>query len=673
MTALARKLAPQPEASPLKANPAEMANAIRFLAMDAIEKAKSGHPGMPMGMADVATVLFTKFLKIDPSRPDWADRDRFVLSAGHGSMLQYALHHLMGYADMPISELQRFRQLGAKTAGHPEYGHALGIETTTGPLGQGIATAVGLALGERMMRARYGSALQDHFTYVIAGDGCLMEGLSQEAIDLAGHLRLRRLIVLWDDNAISIDGKTSLSTSTDQLARFRASGWRVKRIDGHNPKAIEAAIANAKRANRPSLIACKTVIGKGAPTKQGSEATHGAPLGENEIAAARQLAGWSAAPFEIPGHILDAWREAGQRHVSTRKAWEERLKKSRKGTALKRALAGELPARFRVDFAAYKRKLTETRPKVATRKASEMALEVINSGLTNTIGGSADLTHSNLTITKGMRDITPRNFSGRYIRYGIREHGMAATMNGLALHGGFIPYGGTFLVFSDYARGAMRLSALMEQRVIYVLTHDSIGLGEDGPTHQPVEHVAMLRATPNLLTFRPCDAVETAEAWEIALNSPKTPSALCLSRQNLPTLREDVSENRSAKGAYILRPVTGRRDVTLLATGSEVELAMQAADQLAKAGLATCVVSMPCWELFEKQPESYRREVLGSAPRIGIEALCRLGWDRWIGENGAFIGMDGFGASAPAGDLYRHFGITVEAIIAKARHLITKA
>ncbi|MFN8832047.1 MAG: transketolase [Labrys sp. (in: a-proteobacteria)] len=646
-----------------------MANAIRALAMDAVEKAKSGHPGMPMGMADVATVLFTKVLKIDPSRPDWADRDRFVLSAGHGSMLLYALHHLVGYADMPMSELQRFRQMGARTAGHPEHGHAAGIETTTGPLGQGISTAVGMALGEAMMRARFGAALVDHHTYVIAGDGCLMEGISHEAIDLAGHLRLRKLIVLWDDNAISIDGSTSLSTSTDQLARFKASGWRVQRIDGHDPVAIEAALTAARAATRPTLIACRTIIGRGAPTTQGTEATHGAPLGESEIAGARKALGWTAAPFEIPAPILDAWREAGSRHVATRQAWEARLATSRKRRRFESALAGEIPPRFTRAFAAYKKDLVTSRPKVATRKASEMALAVINETIPTMVGGSADLTHSNLTITKGQTSVTATSFAGSYVRYGIREHGMAAAMNGLALHGGFIPYGGTFLVFADYARGAMRLSALMGQRVIYVMTHDSIGLGEDGPTHQPIEHLAMLRATPNLTVFRPCDAVETAEAWEIALSSRTSPSVLCLSRQNLPTVRTDTRKNLTALGGYVLREPAGKRDLTLLATGSEVEIALVAADRLTTAGKRVAVVSMPSWNLFEAQSDAYRQSVLGSAPRIAIEAAARLGWDRWIGERGAFIGMTGFGASAPAADLYRHFGITAEAIIATAETL----
>jgi transketolase len=647
-----------------------MANAIRALTMDSIEKSKSGHPGMPMGMADVATVLFSCFLKIDPSCPNWPDRDRFVLSAGHGSMLQYALHHLVGYADMPTSEIERFRQLGAKTAGHPEYGHALGVETTTGPLGQGLATAVGMAIAERMMEARFGSTLVDHFTYVIAGDGCLMEGISQEAIDLAGHLGLNRLVVLWDDNHISIDGATSLSTSTDQLQRFGASNWNVQRVDGHDHDAIAAALAAAKESAKPSLIACRTIIGKGAPNKQGSEATHGAPLGEAEVAAARKVLGWSAPPFAIPAPILDAWRVAGARSHQTRLAWEARLAQSQQAAPFLDAIEGRIPDAFTPAFATYKRELVATKPKVATRKASEMALGIINAQIPQMVGGSADLTHSNLTITKGMKDIVALDYCGNYLRYGIREHAMAAAMNGIALHSGFISYGGTFLVFSDYARGAMRLSALMGVRVIYVMTHDSIGLGEDGLTHQPVEHLAILRATPNLQVFRPCDAVETAEAWEIALNSVGVPSVLCLSRQNLATVRTSSDTNPSETGAYVLRETNGERDLTLLATGSEIEIALAAAAQLEAQGHHVAVVSMPCWELFERQSLAYRSAVLGSAPRIAIEAAARLGWDRWIGERGVFIGMDSFGASAPAPDLYRHFGITAEAVVDAAKSLL---
>ncbi|MHA6645020.1 transketolase [Mesorhizobium sp. A623] len=649
----------------------EMANAIRALAMDAVQKANSGHPGMPMGMADVATVLFGRFIKLDPVRPDWPDRDRFVLSAGHGSMLQYALHHLIGYADMPAEQLQKFRQLGSRTAGHPEHGHALGIETTTGPLGQGIATAVGMALAERMANARYGDGLVDHFTYVIAGDGCLQEGISHEAIDLAGHLQLARLIVLWDDNRISIDGPTSLSTSMDQQARFTAAGWHVQSVDGYDPEAVAHAIEAARMAQQPSLIACRTVIGKGAPTLQGSEKTHGAPLGDAEIAATRAALGWTHAPFEVPQDIRAAWAQVAARGKALRLAWQERLAASAERDAFLGAVAGELPATVTAALRAFRREHFDQATKVATRKASEMALGVINNATDLTIGGSADLTGSNLTLTKGMSTVSPGDYAGRYIHYGIREHGMAAAMNGLALHGGFVPYGGTFLCFADYARGAMRLSALMGQRVIYVMTHDSIGLGEDGPTHQPVEHLAMLRATPNLNLFRPADIIETAECWELALKSTNRPSVLVLSRQNLPMLRQaHEDELPSGRGAYVLREPEGARQVTLIATGSEVEIAVAAADRLAEDGIAAAIVSMPCWELFEEQSPAYRGQVLGSAPRIAIEAAARLGWDRWIGDNGVFIGMTGFGASAPAPDLYRHFNITPQAVVEAARKLI---
>lgn len=652
----------------------DMANAIRALAMDAVQKANSGHPGMPMGMADVATVLFNRFIKLDPSRPAWPDRDRFVLSAGHGSMLQYALHYLLGYDDMPIEQLQRFRQLGSRTAGHPEFGHAKGIETTTGPLGQGLSTAVGMALAERMMAARYGADLVDHFTYVIAGDGCLQEGISHEAIDLAGHLKLNRLILLWDDNSISIDGPTSLSTSTDQLARFAAARWDVVRVYGHDIEAVADAIEKARHSDKPSLIACRTVIGKGAPNLGGSEKTHGAPLGEAEIAATRENIGWPYAPFEVPQDILAAWRDIAERGKAARLAWEERLAASPRRQTFEAAIAGRLPDSVFDALAAFRKGHVEAATKVATRKASEMALGVINDATDLTVGGSADLTHSNLTITKGMDRILPGDYAGDYVHYGIREHGMAAAMNGIALHGGFIPYGGTFLCFADYARGAMRLSALMGQRVIYVMTHDSIGLGEDGPTHQPIEHLAMLRATPNLNVFRPADIIETAECWELALKAVDRPSVLVLSRQNLPMLRlAYTDENRSARGAYLLRDPEGRRDVTLLATGSEVEIAVTAAEKLrAEHGIAAAVVSMPCWELFEEQDADYRAKVLGSAPRVAVEAAARLGWDRWIGDAGTFIGMTGFGASAPALDLYRHFGITLEAVANAALQLTRK-
>ena len=641
-----------------------MANAIRALAMDSVEKAKSGHPGMPMGMADVATVLFARFMKIDPSNPSWPDRDRFVLSAGHGSMLQYALHYLLGYSDMGIEQLKNFRQLGSPTAGHPEYGHALGIETTTGPLGQGISTAVGMAIAEKLMAQRYGADLVDHHTYVIAGDGCLMEGISHEAIDLAGHLKLGKLIVLWDDNEISIDGPTNLATSTDQKKRFEAAGWHVLAVDGHDPAAIEKALAAAKAETvKPTMIACRTVIGFGAPKRAGTAKAHGEPLGAEELAGARAALGWSYEPFVVPDDVLSNWRQIASRGAEVQSAWAKRLAASPKAAVFSAQAKSELSGDVTAKLIAYKKELSETAPKVATRKSSEMVLGVINAATDLTLGGSADLTHSNYTITKGLGSVTPDDFSGRYIHYGVREHGMAAAMNGIALHGGFIPYGGTFMCFTDYARGAMRLSALMNQRVVYVMTHDSIGLGEDGPTHQPVEHLALLRATPNTLTFRPADAVETAECWQKALETMDSPSVLVLSRQGLPTLRTShTDENLSAKGAYVLKEADGKRDVTLLATGSEVEIAMTAANLLAEDGVKAAVVSMPCWELFEAQDESYRSSVLGTAPRVAVEAAARLGWDRWIGEKGAFIGMTGFGASAPAPKLYEHFGITPQAV-----------
>ncbi|KGF69708.1 transketolase [Hoeflea sp. BAL378] len=653
----------------------DMANVIRFLAMDAVQAANSGHPGMPMGMADVATVLFKRFIHIDPSMPAWPDRDRFVLSAGHGSMLIYAIHHLLGYSDLTIDQLRNFRQLGSKTPGHPEYGHTLGVETTTGPLGQGITTAVGMALAEEMMAARFGRKLVDHYTYVISGDGCLQEGISHEAIDLAGHLKLRKLIVLWDDNEISIDGATSLSTSMNQPMRFRAAGWDVQSVDGHDPEAIAAAIAKARKSTRPSLIACRTVIGKGAPTMQGSHKTHGAPLGKDEIARARTELDWPHEPFTIPAAIKSAWEAVAARGGAARVEWQERHAAARNAAAFDRMVAGEVPDTVFRKLAAFRKTHREQATKVATRQASQMALEVINAATTLTIGGSADLTGSNLTQTSQTPSIAPKRFKGRYVHYGIREHAMAAVMNGLSLHGGFIPYGGTFLVFSDYARGGMRLSALMEQGVVYVLTHDSIGLGEDGPTHQPVEHLAMLRATPNLNVYRPADIIETAECWELALRDRSTPSVLALSRQGLPMLRENGSaDNLSARGAYVLHAPKGGRDVTLLATGSEVEIARKAAGLLLEQhGLRAVVVSMPCWEKFAAQDEAYRTQVLGTAPRIAVEAAARMGWDRWIGETGAFVGMEGFGASAPAPELYEHFDITADRVAGLAVTLAGRA
>ncbi|MBL3575378.1 transketolase [Rhodovulum sulfidophilum] len=648
-----------------------MATAIRVLTMDAVQAANSGHPGMPMGMADVAAVLFNRFMQIDPSCPKWADRDRFVLSAGHGSMLVYSINHMLGYADMDMDQIRSFRQWGARTAGHPEYGHAEGIETTTGPLGQGITTAVGMALAERMHNARFGDDLVDHYTYVIAGDGCLMEGISHEAIDMAGHWQLGRMIVLWDDNKITIDGSTELSTSVDQKARFAAAGWHVAEVDGHDREAVAAAIEDARKDPRPSLIDCKTVIGQGAPNKAGSHKVHGAPLGADEIAATRAALGWTHEAFTLPKEVYTAWHAVAARGREAREGWEARLLCAEHGGAFEKSLAGPDKAAMAEAITAYKQQLSADAPKVATRKASEMALAVVNATLPNAIGGSADLTGSNLTLTKGMSPVSKDNYGGNYIHYGIREFGMSAAMNGIALHGGFFPYGGTFLVFADYARPAIRLSALMGLPVAYVMTHDSIGLGEDGPTHQPVEHLASLRAMPNLNVFRPADVVETAEAWEIAATSEKTPSLLALSRQGLPCLRtEHRTENLTAKGAYVLREPEGGRDVTLIATGSEVEIAMTAADELARQDVRAAVVSAPCFELFAAQDDAYRASVLGDAPRVGVEAAVEQGWAPLLGAGSAFVGMTGFGASAPADDLYKHFGITAEAVAAAAKKLI---
>ena len=652
----------------------DMANAIRALSMDAIQKANSGHPGMPMGMADVATVLWTKFLKFDASKPWWPDRDRFVLSAGHGSMLLYSLLYLTGFEQATIDEIKNFRQLGSRMAGHPEYGHLDGVEVTTGPLGTGLATSVGMALAERMLNARYGDELVDHYTWVIAGDGCLMEGVSHEAIDLAGHLKLNRLIVLWDNNSITIDGATDVATSMDQHKRFEAAGWRVLSCDGHDFASIEKALAEAKNSDRPVMIDCKTIIGFGAPNKQGTEATHGAPLGEDEIKAARETLGWNYPPFEVPDDILNAWREAGARGRAEREAWEQRLAASPKREEFERDLSSKVWPETLAALNEHKKKLAEEKPKVATRKASQMALEVINGTQSNIIGGSADLTHSNLTIVKGMEPVKPGDYSGRYIHYGVREFGMGCAMNGIALHKGFLNYGGTFLIFSDFMRGAIRLAALQGLPVTYVFTHDSIGLGEDGPTHQPVETLASLRAIPNMRVIRPADAVETAEAWAIALQSEKTPTALALSRQGLPAVRtEHTDENLVAKGAYVLREPDGGRDVTILATGSEVEIALNAADMLAEKGIKAAVVSMPCWELFEEQPDDYKAAVLGNAPRVAVEAAVEQGWRKWIGENGRFIGMHSFGASGPGGELYKHFGITAENVAKAAEELLGKA
>ncbi len=655
---------------------AEMANAIRFLAIDAVEKARSGHPGMPMGIADVATVLFSRFLKFDPSDPAWPDRDRFVLSAGHGSMLLYALLHLTGYEGMTLDELRAFRQWGSKTPGHPEYGHTPGVETTTGPLGQGIATAVGMALAERLMNARFGDGCVDHFTYVIAGDGCLMEGISHEAISLAGHLGLNRLIVLFDDNEISIDGATSLSCSDDPLARFKAAGWSACRIDGHDPEAIAAAIERARNSDRPSLIACRTIIGYGAPNRQGTEKVHGAPLGGEEAARTRDALNWPHAPFEIPEAVLAQWREAGRRGHAARRSWVERTRRlsSDARSPFHDALNRNLPCSYMEAMTRLRDGFAAARPNIATRQASQRVIDAIAEALPNLLGGSADLTHSNLTRAKSQSPVKPGSFAGSYVHYGVREHAMAAAMNGIALHGGFIPYGGTFLSFADYSRPAIRLAALMSIRVIHVMTHDLIGLGEDGPTHQPVEHLASLRAIPNLLVFRPGDAVETAEAWDCALRAQNNPSVLCLSRQAMPTFREAGGEqNLVAFGAYVAVEPEDGRDVTLIATGSEVSIAMHAAELLASVNIRAAVVSAPCFELFRQQSREYRTAVLGRVPRIGVEAAIEGDWARWLGDGGEFVGMTGFGASAPAETLYREFGITADAVAKAALRCIARA
>ena len=649
----------------------DMANAIRFLAADAVEKAKSGHPGMPMGMADAATVLFTRFLKFDPQAPGWPDRDRFVLSAGHGSMLLYSLLYLTGYEDMTLDQLKNFRQLGARTAGHPEYGHAPGIETTTGPLGQGLANAVGMALTERLLNARFGDGVVDHYTYAVAGDGCLMEGISHESISLAGHLGLAKLIVLFDDNHVSIDGATELSVTDDQPARFLASGWDVQSVDGHDADAVAAAVEKAQTSDAPSLIACRTTIGYGAPTKEGTAATHGAPLGAEEIAGTREKLGWPHDPFVVPDPVLAAWRAVGERGARPRSDWEARLAALDTETRarLDGALAGDLPAGWEMALDDHKRALADEKPAWATRRASQAALDVLTAQVPQMIGGSADLTGSNNTKTASTPVITADDFSGRYLHYGVREHAMAAAMNGMALHGGVIPYSGTFLIFADYMRPAMRLSAIMGQRVIYVLTHDSIGLGEDGPTHQPVETLASLRAIPNMAVLRPADAVETAECWAIALARGSGPSVLALTRQGVPALRtEHKLENLCAQGAYVLAEAQGKRRATLLATGSEVGLAMEARQALQADGVPTAVVSMPCWELFDEQDTAYRDGVLApGTARVAVEAAVAEGWEKYIGEAGGFVGMESFGASAPAGQLYGHFGITPENVVAAVK------
>jgi transketolase len=658
-------------AAPDRAEHDRMANAIRALAMDAVEQAKSGHPGLPMGAADIATVLFTQFLKFDPADPNWPDRDRFVLSAGHGSMLVYALLYLLGYEKMTVAELKRFRQIGSLTPGHPEHGHTPGVETTTGPLGQGIANAVGMAIAERHLASVFGNEIVNHTTYVIASDGDLMEGISQEAIALAGHLKLSKLVVLFDDNGISIDGPLKLADSVDQVRRFEAAGWAAERIDGHDPAAIAAALKAAKNSDRPSLIACKTVIGFGAPTKAGTEKVHGSALGADEVAAARAKLGWTAPAFEIPPAILERWRTAGQRGRPARRAWQERLAAldATKRTEFERRIAGAVPAeKLAAAVNAVKRKLADAPKEIATRSASEFALEELTTALPEMIGGSADLTGSNNTRTKAMKVLNAADYSGRFIHYGVREHGMAAAMNGMALHGGIIPYSGTFLVFTDYCRPAIRLAALMGQRVIHVMTHDSIGLGEDGPTHQPVEHLAALRAIPNLRVFRPCDAVETAECWQLALETANAPSVLALTRQNLPQQRLSLDEaNGCAHGAYELRAAQGAAAVSLFATGSEVAIAIAAQKLLAERNIAARVVSVPCMELLLALSERERAAIIGQAKvNIAVEAGIRQGWDAVIGSDGIFIGMTGFGASAPYKELYQHFGITPEKVAAAA-------
>ena len=644
-----------------------MADAIRALAIDAVEAANSGHPGLPMGMADVATVLWTRFLKFDAADPHWPDRDRFVLSAGHGSMLLYALLHLTGFEGMTLDDIKHFRQLESPAAGHPEFGEAPGIETTTGPLGQGVGTSVGMALAERILAARFGKSLVDHRTWVICSDGDLMEGISQEAISLAGHLRLEKLTFLYDDNHVSIDGDTALARSEDTLKRFAAEGWATKAVDGHDPAQIAAALSFAMRSRKPTLIACSTIIGLGAPTKAGTNAVHGSALGAKEAAGAKQLLGWHEPAFTVPDDLMERWRSAGTRGASPRRAWLKRLARHNLKSEFERAVTGKLPENWHETVTALKQKIAEDKPKLATRAASQRALEALVPATPELIGGSADLTGSNLTFVKSMGTISPGNYAGRYIHFGIREHGMAAAANGMALHGGLIPYTGTFFVFTDYMRPAIRLGAIMRQRVIHVLTHDSIGLGEDGPTHQPIEQLASLRAMPNIHVYRPGDTMETAECWELALRRTEGPSLLVLSRQAVPALRFDANGNKCARGGYVLAEAEGARQATLIATGTEVSIAMDARERLKQEGIAVAVVSLPCWELFEAQDEAYRSTVLGGVPRIGIEAASPFGWDRWLGQDGVFIGMSTFGASGPWEDVYKHFGITSDAAVAAVK------
>jgi len=649
-----------------------MADAIRALAIDAVEQAGSGHPGMPMGMADVATALWSRTLKFDATDPSWPDRDRFVLSAGHGSMLLYALMHLTGHAGMELEQLQRFRRLDSAAAGHPLQSEHPAIEATTGPLGQGLATAVGMALAERMMAARFGRSLVDHRTWVMCSDGDLMEGISYETCALAGHLRLEKLTVLWDDNNVSIDGDTALACSADTLKRFAAMGWATKRIDGHDPHAIQAALSLALRSKKPTLIACRTVIGFAAPTKAGTRDCHGRPLGPSESDQAKQALDWPHAPFVVPPDLMARWAAVGTRGTVARRGWLKRLNNHPLRTEFERVLARRLPELWREPMAALRASLAEERPTEPTRVSSQRALERLVAGVPELVGGSADVKDSTLTHVPGMGIVTPGSFAGRYVHFGVREHAMAAALNGIALHGGCVPYAGTFLAFSDYMRPALRLAAMMRQRVIHVLTHDSIGVGEDGPTHQPIEQLAALRAMPGVHVLRPADAVETVECWELAIRRADGPSLLVLSRQPVPALRTDGAENRSARGGYVLAEAEGPRRATLIATGSEVALAVVARDMLAAEGMAVAVVSLPCWELFALQSDEYRAGVLGQAPRFGVEAACGFGWERWIGTDGTFIGMTGYGASAPAADLFRHFGITPDAITTAVRRKLTQ-
>jgi transketolase len=663
-------------ASPDRALHDRMANAIRALAMDAVEQAKSGHPGLPMGAADIATVLFTQAMKFDPADPTWPDRDRFILSAGHGSMLVYASLYLLGYEAVTLDQLKKFRQLGSMTPGHPENFITPGVETTTGPLGQGIANAVGMAMAERHLATEFGNDIVNHSTFVIASDGDLMEGISQEAIALSGHLKLSKLIVLFDDNGISIDGPLSLADSVDQVKRFEAAGWAASRIDGHDPAAIAAAIETARTSDRPTMIACKTTIGFGAPTKAGKASSHGSPLGADEIKGAREKLGWSEAPFQIPPDVLTQWRAAGQRGKAAHKDWDKRLAAlpADKRAEFERRMKGDLPGALNAAIRSLKEKLHAEPKDIASRTACEFALESIIPAVPEMIGGSADLTGSNNTRTKSMKAITPTDFYGRFVHWGIREHGMAAAMNGMALHRGIIPYSGTFLVFADYCRPSIRLAALMGERVIHVMTHDSIGLGEDGPTHQPVEHLASLRAIPNLNVFRPCDAVETVECWQLALEGRETPSVLALTRQNLPQLRRSLDErNKCVQGAYEISPAEGKAEVSIFATGSEVSLAVEAQKLLAGQGVQARVVSIPCFELFQAAPDDVRRAVIGDAPvKVGVEAAVRQGWDAIIGSDGAFVGMSTFGASAPYKELYNHFGITAAKVAEAALSRLPK-